>query len=271
MKENKLKIMLILSIFLALAMVLCVFIFKNPKEKQEYNIDKKEANILEIENKKISDISSSISKKGITTKIKNISNNPIRDITIDYVELDKDNKTLSNKQIPVDITLKKNEKALVSITPEQYTETINITGYKYIKEDYDIKVDLNKDKVSAKKEEKKQNEKIDSGEKYEILDVSKLKQMDKTNYRLDIKNLSDKNIGNIILKTAEKNQDGEYVSVNDISANTTLEAKGNIKMILSSSDENNKVEIVGYTYDDIGSKMNIDVDLKANIADVIKN
>ena len=263
MKENKLKIMLILSIFLALAMVLCVFIFKNPKEKQEYNIDKKEANILEIENKKISDISSSISKKGITTKIKNISNNPIRDITIDYVELDKDNKTLSNKQIPVDITLKKNEKALVSITPEQYTETINITGYKYIKEDYDIKVDLNKDKVSAKKEEKKQNEKIDSGEKYEILDVSKLKQMDKTNYRLDIKNL--------ILKTAEKNQDGEYVSVNDISANTTLEAKGNIKMILSSSDENNKVEIVGYTYDDIGSKMNIDVDLKANIADVIKN
>ena len=32
-----------------------------------------------------------------------------------------------------------------------------------------------------------------------------------------------------------------------------------------------KVEIVGYTYDDIGSKINIDVDLKANSADVVKN
>ena len=45
--------------------------------------------------------------------------------------------------------------------------------------------------------------------------------MDKTNYKLEIKNKSDKNIGNIILKTAEKNQYGEYVSVTDISANTT--------------------------------------------------
>ena len=65
--------MLILSVFLALAMILCIFIFKNPKDKQEYNIDKKEAKILEIENKKIYDISSSISKKGVTTKIKNAS------------------------------------------------------------------------------------------------------------------------------------------------------------------------------------------------------
>ena len=43
MKKSKLKIMLILSVFLALAMILCIFIFKNPKDKQEYNIDKKEA------------------------------------------------------------------------------------------------------------------------------------------------------------------------------------------------------------------------------------
>ena len=91
--------MLILSVFLAVAMILCIFIFKNPKDKQEYNIDKqeynidkqeynidkKEAKILEIENKKIYDISSSISKKGVTTKIKNISADPVRDITIDYV------------------------------------------------------------------------------------------------------------------------------------------------------------------------------------------
>ena len=41
MKKSKLKIMLILSVFLALAMILCIFIFKNPKDKQEYNIDKK--------------------------------------------------------------------------------------------------------------------------------------------------------------------------------------------------------------------------------------
>ena len=69
MKKSKLKIMLILSVFLALAMILCIFIFKNPKDKQEYNIDKKEAKILEIENKKTYDISSSISKKGVTSNI----------------------------------------------------------------------------------------------------------------------------------------------------------------------------------------------------------
>lgn len=62
---------------------------------------------------------------------------------------------MSNKQIPVDITLKKNEKALVSIIPAEYTETIDITGYRYKKEDYDIKVDLDNDEVAAIKEDKK--------------------------------------------------------------------------------------------------------------------
>lgn len=276
MKKNKLKLIIILSVFsLVLIIIFCIFILKDFKDEQNYNIDESQAKVLDIENTKIYNILNTTSKKSVTTKIRNKSQDAIKDITIDYIEFDKNEKEISTKQIPVEVTLKKDEKAIVSIVPEDYTDTIDIIGYSYNKEDFDISVSLDKDEIKVtefedKKEESKV-EQIKEVEEYKILDLSDFKQMDATSYRLNIKNISKKNIGNIILKVAEVNSENEYVSVSNISSNSTVEAKGSIKMILNSNSKDNTLEIIGYTYDDIENKMNIDVDLKANSASIIRN
>lgn len=276
MKKNKLKFTVTLSVFsLMLVIIFCLFILKNPKDEQKYNIDENQAKVLEIENTKICNISSSINKKSVTTKIKNTSKDAIKDITIDYVEFDENEKQISTKQIPIEVTLKEDEKALISIVPEDYTDTIDIVGYSYNKEQYDVNVSLDKDEIKITEfENEKEDQKIEQindASKYEILDLSDFKQMDATSYRLNIKNISKKNIGNIILKVAEVNSENEYVSVKNIPSNSTVEAKGTVKMILTSDSKDNTLEIIGYTYDDIENKMNIDVDLKANSASIVRN
>lgn len=276
MKKNKLKFIMTLSIFsLMLVIIFCLFIFKNPDSEQKYNINDKQAKVLEIENTKISNLLNSTNKDGVTTKIKNISTESIKNISIDYVELDKNKKEIATNKIPIKVTLNKNEKALVSIIPQDYTETIDIVGYSYNQNDYDIDVSLKEDKISIREKKQTNNNKgktntINDAEKYMVLDLSDLKQMDEHNYRLNIKNKSQKNIGNIILKVAEINLEDEYVNVREISSNSTLEAKESLKMILSGSKENS-LEIFGYTYDDIENKINIDVDLKTKSASIVRN
>ncbi len=61
--------------------------------------------------------------------------------------------------------------------------------------------------------------------KYDILEIYDFKGIDDTSYKVKIKIIHKKNLGNIILKVAEKNSDGEYISVNNISNNSTLKSK----------------------------------------------
>lgn len=276
MKNNKLKITLILSVFsLTLLLIVSIFIFGSQDNEKEYNIDETQAKALEIENTKITNISDITNKKDVTTKIKNKSKEIVSNIKINYVEFDKNQNKLSTKKIPVEVSLKNEEKALISIVPESYTYTIDIVGYSYETKDYGVNVDLNEDEVAINEVDKKQqinkSEEVKEESNYKILDISDLKKIDDTGYKLTIVNLSQKNLGNIILKVAEVNEDDEYVSVNNISCNSTLKAKQSTKIFLNSSDKNNTLEIIGYTYDDIENKNNIDVDLKSDDASIVKN
>lgn len=265
MVKKKFKIAFILLAFVSAIMVFFSLNVVNNKNKSFINDT--DAKVIQIENKKITNITNKENKSYITTNIKNNSNETISNINIDYVELDKNENEIASGIYPLEVALNKNQKALISIIPKNYTYTIDITGYSYTNKDYSVKVNLEKDDVNIKRR-KKNNNNIDD---YNILEMSGLKKVDKDNYEVIIKNISEKNLGNIILKVAEKNPDGEYIKVNHVTYNTTLVEKEKTELILSSSKKENSLEIVGYTYDDIESKSNIEINLKTNNVNIIKN
>lgn len=269
------KKLIFTSLLTVIAIVILIVVFRlNESEKEiGYEVAKSEAKVLEIENTKITGISHNTTKNNVSTKIKNKSNKILKNISINYVELDENQNKISTKQVPVEISLKRDEKALIKIIPQNYTYTIDIIGYSYETEDYNVNVDLNENTANIEKLsnlEEKQKE-LEDMLKYDILEIYDFKGIDDTSYKVKIKNNSQKNLGNIILKVAEKNSDGEYISVSNISNNSTLKAKDFSALMLNSTDKENTLEIIGYTYDDIENKSNIDIDLKTNTASIVRN
>lgn len=274
MNNKKLKLTLILSVFsLIFLTIFIIFKFNQSKEEKQIEVNDSRAKVLEIENTKITGISHTKTKTSVTTKIKNKSQNILSNIRINYIELDKNQNKISTKQIPVEVSLKKDEKALITILPQNYTYTIDIIGYSYETKNYDINVNLDENNITVGEISQTENtkEQLDDIIKYDILQIYDLQQLDDKNYKVKIKNNSQKNLGNIILKVAEKNKEDEYVGISKISYNSTLKAKEFSKLILNSQDKENTLEIIGYTYDDIENKSNIDVDFKTNSASIIRN
>ncbi|MDO5011062.1 MAG: hypothetical protein Q4E31_09580 [Intestinibacter bartlettii] len=274
MNNKKLKLTLVLSVFsLIFLTIFIIFKFNQSKEEKQIEVNDSQAKVLEIENTKITGISHTKTKTSVTTKIKNKSQNILSNIRINYIELDKNQNKISTKQIPVEVSLKKDEKALITILPQNYTYTIDIIGYSYETKNYDINVNLDENNITVGEISQIENtkEQLDDIIKYDILQIYDLQQLDDKNYKVKIKNNSQKNLGNIILKVAEKNKEDEYVSISKISYNSTLKAKEFSKLILNSQDKENTLEIIGYTYDDIENKSNIDVDFKTNSASIIRN
>ena len=274
MNNKKLKLTLILSVFFLIFLtIFIIFKFNQSKEEKQIEVNDSQAKVLEIENTKITGISHTKTKTSVTTKIKNKSQNILSNIRINYIELDKNQNKISTKQIPVEVSLKKDEKALITILPQNYTYTIDIIGYSYETKNYDINVNLDENNITVGEisQTEKTKEKLDDIIKYDILQIDDLQQLDDKSYKVKIKNNSQKNLGNIILKVAEKNKEDEYVSISKISYNSTLKAKEFSKVILNSQDKENTLEIIGYTYDDIENKSNIDVDFKTNSASIIRN
>lgn len=274
MNNKKLKLTLVLSVFsLIFLTIFIIFKFNQSKEEKQIEVNDSQAKVLEIENTKITGISHTKTKTSVTTKIKNKSQNILSNIRINYIELDKNQNKISTKQIPVEVSLKKDEKALITILPQNYTYTIDIIGYSYETKNYDINVNLDENNITVGEISQTENtkEQLDDIIKYDILQIYDLQQLDDKNYKVKIKNNSQKNLGNIILKVAEKNKEDEYVGISKISYNSTLKAKEFSKLILNSQDKENTLEIIGYTYDDIENKSNIDVDFKTNSASIIRN
>ena len=269
------KKLIFTSLLTVIAIVILIVVFRlNESEKEiGYEVAKSEAKVLEIENTKITGISHNTTKNNVSTKIKNKSNKILKNISINYVELDENQNKISTKQVPVEISLKRDEKALIKIIPQNYTYTIDIIGYSYETEDYNVNVDLNENTANIEKlSNLEENQKeLEDMLKYDILEIYDFKGIDDTSYKVKIKNNSQKNLGNIILKVAEKNSDGEYISVSNISNNSTLKAKDFSALMLNSTDKENTLEIIGYTYDDIENKSNIDIDLKTNTASIVRN
>ena len=241
-------------------------------EYESATINSNNAKTLQIDSNKITNLSTrSGSDTTSMTSIKNTSNLNLSQIIIYYDELDENGKVISESKTNIDITLSPKEVMQVRFTPKDYTYSIEITGYTYIAEDCSVVVDL-KDNETKIFENKKY---LENSKNYDVISISKVNksksQKDDLNFSIEIENISDKNLGNIVLKVAEINQNREIVRVDHIIYNSILKPEQKDEIISSLYDSDYDVKILGYTYDDMENKSNVDIDLITNKVNIIDN
>ncbi|HSQ90044.1 hypothetical protein [Romboutsia sp.] len=258
----------------------------NDKSIRDIEINENDAKAIGISNTEITNISnldehdtttkieknsniSNLDEHDTTTKIENNSNFYISDIWLGYEELDKNKNIISKSQTFLDLTLSPGELSSISFNYKEYVDSIKITSYGYETEDKVIVVNLKKDYVKIKNNEQQ----IENSKSYEILNISDIHKENESNginkYIVKVKNSSQKNLGNITLKIGEL-KNGEYISVSHISAYNVLKASQETKIDIPTSRDTDKLKIIGYSYDDIKEKANIDIDLKSHRAKINK-
>lgn len=269
------KSILLILIFIVLIMGINIFMSTKETKYSEYEsgtINSNNAKTLQIDSNRITNLSTR-SGSDITsmTSIKNTSNLNLSQMVIYYDELDENDKVISKSKINIDITLSPKEVMQVQFTPKDYTYSIEITGYTYIAEDCNVVVDL-KDNETKIFENKKY---LENSKNYDVISISKVNksksQKDDLNFSIEIENISDKNLGNIVLKVAEINQNREIVRVDHIIYNSILKPEQKDEIISSLYDSDYDVKILGYTYDDMENKINVDIDLITNKVNIIDN
>lgn len=272
---NNIMKKLVLFILILIVLIISINIFMSVKETKynEYDsgiININNAKTLQIDNNKITNLSER-SGNNITsmTRIKNISDLNLSQVVIYYEELDKNDKVISDSKIDIDATLSPKEVMQVQFTPKDYTYSIEITGYTYIAEDCSVIVNLKENETKIFENDKY----LENSKKYDVITISKLNKnnskKDNLNFAIEIKNISDKNLGNIVLKVAEIDKNKEIVRIDHIIYNSILKPEQKDKIISSLYDSDYDIKILGYTYDDMENKSNVDIDLITNKVNII--
>ena len=269
------RVVLLILILMVLVMGINIFMsFKdiNDKEYESDIINKSNAKTLEIYDNKITNlIGRRNSDNTAVIKIKNASNFNISNIILYYDELDKNNKVISDAKTNIDMTLSADEVVQVQFTPKGFTDTIEITGYNYIVEDCSVNVDLKNNEIEIYENDKY----LENSKNYEVMSINKInnKKYDKEDltFVMKIKNTSQKNLGNIVLKIAEIDKNKEVVKIDHIIYNSILKPNDEAEIATSLYNSNYDVKILGYTYDDMENKSNIDIDLITHKVNIIDN
>ena len=269
------RVVLLILILMVLIMGINIFMsFKdiNDKEYESDIINKSNAKTLEIYDSKITNlIGRRNSDNTAVIKIKNASNFNISNIILYYDELDKNNKVISDAKTNIDMTLSADEVVQVQFTPKGFTDTIEITGYNYIVEDSSVNVDLKNNEIEIYENDKY----LENSKNYEVMSINKInnKKHDKEDltFVMKIKNTSQKNLGNIVLKIAEIDKNKEVVKIDHIIYNSILKPNDEAEIATSLYNSNYDVKILGYTYDDMENKSNIDIDLITHKVNIIDN
>lgn len=238
----------------------------NTEKSKQINVNEDNAKALSIDNTKISDLSKDEKHKLI--KIKNVGTFNISKVVVSYQQLDKSKNFIADSKTFLDMTLSSGEVAYLGFEHKEYTETINITQYSYEVDGNLVSVSLDKDKIAIEKS----NDELKDSVKYEVLTTSDIYKVNETEngdtYGIKVKNSSSTDLGNIILKIAELNENGEYIKVNPVVYNNILKSQEEAQIDIIPSQDSQKIVIVGYTYDDTEDKINIDIDLKSHIAKI---
>ena len=269
------RVVLLILILMVLVMGINIFMsFKdiNGNEYESDIINKSNAKTLEIYDSKITNlIGRRNSDNTAVIKIKNASNFNISNIILYYDELDKNNKVISDAKTNIDMTLSADEVVQVQFTPKGFTDTIEITGYNYIVEDSSVNVDLKNNEIEIYENDKY----LENSKNYEVMSINKInnKKHDKEDltFVMKIKNTSQKNLGNIVLKIAEIDKNKEVVKIDHIIYNSILKPNDEAEIATSLYNSNYDVKILGYTYDDMENKSNIDIDLITHKVNIIDN
>ena len=269
------KLILLILIFIIVLIGINIYtslINTHSKEYESDIISKSNAKTLEIYNHRITNLSER-SGNDVTAivKMKNTSNLNIGQIVVYYDELDRNNKVVSDSKMDMDITLSPKEVMQVQFTPKDYTDTIEITGYTYILEDCYVQVSLKDNEVKILENK----EYLENSKNYEVMSINKISKnriaKNELIFVAEIKNISQKNLGNIVLKVAEINKNKEIVKIDHIIYNSILKPEEEGEIVTSLYNSNYDVKILGYTYDDMENKSNIDIDLITHKVNIIDN
>lgn len=266
----------ILLILILIVLMIGINIITSVKETKysEYKtgtINSSNAKTLQIDTNKITNLSERTGNDVTAmTKIKNISKLNLSQIVLFYDELDKNDNVISNSKIDIDITLSPNDIMQVQFTPKDYTDSIEITGYTYIAEDCSVVVNLKNNEIKTYGN----NKYLENSKNYDVMSISKdnnRSKQDDLNFTIEIENISDRNLGNIVLKVAEIDKNKEIVRVDHIIYNSILKPEQKDKVVSSLYDSNYDIKILGYTYDDMENKSNVDIDLITNKVNIVEN
>lgn len=275
MKNMIKKIVLIILALVVLALGIYTITSLQNNKSKEYESDvvnKENAFALEFDNIIITNIHESFTN-GLTSSavLKNTSDLNLSQINVYYNELDKNENIVSQSKVLLDMTLKPGDVSLVEFVPKDYTYTIAITGYTYITEDSEVQINLQNNEVKIKENTKY----LENSKNYEVLSINKLNDIENvynsSTYGVEIENISEKNLGNIVLRIGEVNDENQFVTIDHITFNSLLEPGQREEIISSISKPEYEVKILGYTYDDIQSKSNIDIDLVTHKVNIIDN
>ena len=200
--------------------------------------------------------------------IKNVSNFSIYNILITYEEINNNNDISAKSQVFLDLTLNPNESSEISFFNDDKVKKINIVSYEYYTLDKEVKVNLKDNTVDINKS----NLNLKDSKEYEVLTTSEIYKVKNSNeidtYELDIKNTSRKQLGNITVKIGQLDKDGKYIMIDSISSYNILKPSENIKMEIKALDNTKSIELLGYSYDDVKEKANINIDLKLHKASI---
>ena len=232
------------------------------------NINHENAKVLLIEDIKNNNDDNLTNEINLSKVIKNVSNFSIYNILITYEEINNRNNISAKSQVFLDLTLNPNESSEISFFNDDKVKKINIVSYEYYTLDKEVKVNLKDNTVDINKS----NLNLKDSKEYEVLTTSEIYKIKNSNeidtYELDIKNTSRKQLGNITVKIGQLDKDGKYIMIDNISSYNILKPSENIKMEIKALDNTKSIELLGYSYDDVKEKANINIDLKLHKASI---
>lgn len=232
------------------------------------NINHENAKVLLIEDIKNNNDDNLTNEINLSKVIKNVSNFSIYNILITYEEINNNNDISAKSQVFLDLTLNPNESSEISFFNDDKVKKINIVSYEYYTLDKEVKVNLKDNTVDINKS----NLNLKDSKEYEVLTTSDIYKVKNSNeidtYELDIKNTSRKQLGNITVKIGQLDKDGKYIMIDNISSYNILKPSENIKMEIKALDNTKSIELLGYSYDDVKEKANINIDLKLHKASI---
>ncbi|HBF1945979.1 TPA: hypothetical protein LTV92_003461 [Clostridioides difficile] len=234
------------------------------EDKNEIKIDEGNAKVLNIGKSEIINIDEG-DKVDTSTKVENNSTFNISNVELIYNEYDENKKIISSdSKALLDMTLMPGKVAYIECGHKTFVKGVEAYAYEYEAEGKIVYVNLKENTINIRNN----NIKLENSSQYEVLSTSELKKVNESNegitYQVKVKNSSSKDLGNIILKTAEVNENGEYLTVNRVPSYKILKPSEETDIDILCSTKAKSVEIVGYTYDDIKEKANVDIDLKSH-------
>ena len=264
-------------LFISILLIVNVLILISCNSKDIYdekslyyttNINHENAKVLLIEDIKNNNDDNLTNEINLSKVIKNVSNFSIYNILITYEEINNNNNISAKSQVFLDLTLNPNESSEISFFNDDKVKKINIVSYEYYTLDKEVKVNLKDNTVDINKS----NFTLKDSKEYEVLTTSEIYKVKNSNeidtYELDIKNTSRKQLGNITVKIGQLDKDGKYIMIDSISSYNILKPSENIKMEIKALDNTKSIELLGYSYDDVKEKANINIDLKLHKASI---